>query len=194
MAEQILGQCPALLPTRAFTNNQRAMASSNEQETQAVKEFFTNTSDDYADLFVTRRTGRHFEFRQRLEYANEMTAEIHGRLLDCATGSGEITASLLENGRFKQATVVDLSPRMLELCQRQIKTRLLAKTQVELQMVNSDIFRFAAENANRRFDLILCLGLIAHTGRLPELLTGLTRMLQPGGAILLQATPKGHAL
>ena len=168
------------------------MTHPTEKETQAVEKFFTNTSENYADLFVARRTGRNFEFRQRLEVANEMTSAIRGSLLDCAAGSGEITASILGTGRFSQATAVDLTPRMLELAKRQIETSVRGKPPVELELVNLDIFRFAAENANRRFNLILCLGLIAHTGRLPELLAGLTRMLHPDGAILLQATLSDH--
>lgn len=157
-----------------------------------MEKFFTNTSENYADLFVARRTGRNFEFRQRLEVANEMTSAIQGSLLDCATGSGEITASILGTGRFRQAIVVDLSPRMLGFAQRQIATAIDAQRPMELELVSADIFRFAAENVNRRFNLILCLGLIAHTGRLPELLAGLTRMLHHNGAILLQATLSDH--
>jgi ubiquinone/menaquinone biosynthesis C-methylase UbiE len=168
------------------------MANVHEQETQAVKTFFTDKSDDYADLFAGRRTGRHFEFGQRLQFALELTRDCEGSFFDCATGSGEITAAVLASGRFHQATVADLSPRMVELSQRRIESQLRGRPPIQLKMVNADIFKFAAENPERRFNLILCLGLIAHTGRLPELLHGLTRMLHPGGAILLQATLSDH--
>src|SRR5947207_2807844 len=40
--------------------------------------------------------------------------------------------------------------------------------------------------------LILCLGLIAHTGRLDILLPHLRSMLTPGGRIILQATLTDH--
>ena len=168
------------------------MANVNEQETQAVKTFFTDKSDDYADLFAGRRTGRHFEFGQRLQFALELTRDCQGSFFDCATGSGEITAAILAGGRFNQATVADLSARMVELSRQRIESQLRGKPPVRLEMLNADIFKFAAENAQRRFNLILCLGLIAHTGRLPELLQGLTRMLHPDGAILLQATLSDH--
>ena len=61
---------------------------------------------------------------------------------------------------------------------------------VELEFVESDIFDFKPPDA--RFDLILCLGLIAHTGRLDILLSHLKSMLTPGGRIILQATLTDH--
>jgi ubiquinone/menaquinone biosynthesis C-methylase UbiE len=168
------------------------MVRSNDSKKEAVEKFFTSTSESYSELFLAKRRGKNFEFRQRLEIANEITDAIGGSLLDCATGSGEITASILKKGRFGQVTVVDLSPNMLGFAQRQIETAVRDQRPMELEFVNADIFRFAAENAYRRFNLILCLGLIAHTGRLIELLTALKRMLHPEGAILLQATRSDH--
>lgn len=168
------------------------MARSNNLETQAVEKYFTNAIENYSGLFLAKRRGKNFEFRQRLVFANEMANAIGGSLLDCAAGSGEITASILQKEHFTQATVVDLSPRMLDFASRQIKTALGTQRSIKLQFVNTDIFRFAEENADRRFNVILCLGLIAHTGRLPELLSGLKRMLHQDGAILLQSTLADH--
>jgi len=173
-------------------HNGNVMVHSNDLKTEAVEKLFTNTSGSYSELFLAKRMGKNFEFRQRLEIANEMTHAIGGSLLDCATGSGEITASILKKGTFGQATVVDLSPRMLGFAQHQIETAVRGQRSVGLEFVNADIFRFAAENTYRRFNLILCLGLNAHTGRLSELLTALKRMLNPEGAILLQATHSDH--
>jgi cyclopropane fatty-acyl-phospholipid synthase-like methyltransferase len=60
----------------------------------------------------------------------------------------------------------------------------------KLEFVQSDIFGFRP--ADSRFDLILCLGLIAHTGRLDTLLPHLKSMLTPGGRIILQTTLTDH--
>ena len=60
----------------------------------------------------------------------------------------------------------------------------------ELEFVQSDVFAFKPSDS--RFDLILCLGLIAHTGRLDILLPHLKSMLTPGGRIILQATLTDH--
>ena len=60
----------------------------------------------------------------------------------------------------------------------------------ELEFVQSDVFNF--KQSDSRFDLVLCLGLIAHTGRLDILLPHLKSMLTPGGRIILQATLTDH--
>ena len=51
---------------------------------------------------------------------------------------------------------------------------------------------FNLQPSDSRFDLILCLGLIAHTGRLDILLSRLKSMLTPGGRIILQTTLLDH--
>jgi predicted TPR repeat methyltransferase len=60
----------------------------------------------------------------------------------------------------------------------------------ELEFVQSDVFNFKPSDS--RFDLILCLGLIAHTGRLDILLPHLKSLLTLGGRIILQATLTDH--
>ena len=60
----------------------------------------------------------------------------------------------------------------------------------DLEFVHSDVFNFKPSAS--RFDLILCLGLIAHTGRLDTLLPHLRSMLASGGQIILQTTLADH--
>jgi SAM-dependent methyltransferase len=54
-----------------------------------------------------------------------------------------------------------------------------------------DIFDIA-DRDGEKYDCILCLGLIAHTGRLQELLTLLARILTPSGKIVLQSSNADH--
>jgi ubiquinone/menaquinone biosynthesis C-methylase UbiE len=108
-------------------------------------------------------------------------------LLDCAAGSGEITCALLESGRFNHATVVDISPAMLQAAKELLTSDI---TKADVQFVQSDVFKF--EPCDSGFDLILCLGLIAHTGRLDILLRHLKSMLSPAGRIILQTTLTDH--
>ena len=58
----------------------------------------------------------------------------------------------------------------------------------EIEYTNSDIFQHLDAIDNGQFDLILCLGLIAHTGRLDVLFSKLKHILASEGAILLQST------
>jgi ubiquinone/menaquinone biosynthesis C-methylase UbiE len=109
-------------------------------------------------------------------------------LLDCAAGTGEITCALLKSGRFSHATVVDISPAMLQSAAELLGSQI---TNTDLKFVRSDVFNFKPSDSS--FDLILCLGLIAHVGRLDILLPHLKSMLAPGGRIILQTTLIDHA-
>ena len=152
-----------------------------------VAAYFDKLPQTHKRQFEERASGANFNFQQRLTLACELGGASSGRLLDCAAGTGEITCALLKSGRFNHATVVDVSPTMLQsasdLLTLQIKN-------AEVQFVQSDVFNFKPSDSG--FDLVLCLGLIAHVGRLDILLPHLKSMLRPGGRIILQTTLTDH--
>ena len=152
-----------------------------------VAAYFDKLPGSHKRQFEDRASGANFNFQQRLTLASELGGTSSGRLLDCAAGTGEITCALLKSGRFDHATVVDVSPAMLQTAKELLTSQIKS---AELEFVQSDIFTFAPSGS--RFDLILCLGLIAHTGRLDILLSRLKSMLTPGGRIILQATLTDH--
>jgi SAM-dependent methyltransferase len=157
-----------------------------------VRKLFTETSHEYASLFLLRKTGKNFTFRQRLSLATEAALQTSGRVFDCATGSGEISAAIIGTGKFDRATLLDLSPKMLELASSRIKSNFAGGKTAKVELVCDDVFRFVRENSQGKHDLILCLGLIAHTGRLPELMLLLRGLLTKNGIILLQSTLLDH--
>jgi 2-polyprenyl-3-methyl-5-hydroxy-6-metoxy-1,4-benzoquinol methylase len=163
-----------------------------KKEFTAVENLFTESLVEYAELFRARKRGSNFAFRRRLALATEMSRASSGNLLDCACGTGEITASVLKSGRFDRAVVVDISQPMLDSARQRIRAETATMKPVEIEFVCADVFEFAAQSASCRFDLILCLGLIAHTGRLTELLAGLKGRLAEEGAVLLQSTLLDH--
>lgn len=159
---------------------------------KAVREFFTGTAMEYSKLFLARRSGSNFGFRERMRLAEQMTNDVSGRLLDCACGTGEITTVILRSGRFTSATVIDLSPRMLQVAEQRIESQLKDSRIDRLEFVCSDIFEFTKQPHAGQYDLILCLGLIAHTGRLDDLLAGLKPLLSQKGRLLLQSSLLDH--
>ncbi len=163
-----------------------------QNHAEAVRKLFTETSKEYAGLFVSKKTGKNFIFRQRLTLAAMAALDQSGQLLDCATGSGEITTAIIATGKFGRATLLDLSQKMLDLTSSQIKNNSGGKNLAEVELVCEDVFRFASANSHREYGLIVCLGLIAHTGRLPELLLLLRGMLAKDGVILLQSSLLDH--
>src|SRR6516225_5744899 len=105
----------------------------NHKTTAAVEQYFSGHAQDYSQLFLRKRSGCNFNFRERLNLATAITMEISGNLLDCACGSGEITSAILSSGRFTRATIVDLSPRMLELAKERLRTESPRIRDVEIE-------------------------------------------------------------
>lgn len=158
----------------------------------SVRQFFETQVDAYSSQFGTRRTGSSFCFRRRLSLARELSRPAEGTLLDCATGSGEITAAIFRSGRFAAAELIDISSNMLA---RARKTVAALAPQTPCIFEVADIFDYLARAAaaGRSYGLVLCLGLIAHTGRLDELLALVRACLAPGqGRLLLQSTLLDH--
>ena len=153
-----------------------------------VAAYFDKHAETHKRQFVGSGSGASFYFQTRLKLACELAGASTGRLLDCAAGSGEITCALLESGRFPHATIVDISPAMLQSAKELLTSQI---TNAELEFIKSDVFTFRPSDSN--FDLILCLGLIAHVGRLDTLLAHLKSMLTPSGRIILQTTLTDHA-
>ena len=161
---------------------------------QAVEQFFTTGASKYSDLFSGKKTGANHEFRERLRIANELCENTTGTLLDCACGSGEITFSLFLSKRYHSGTVVDISETMLTMTEKRIAKMVDGEnSSLDLEFVHSDIFDHLGSIDDQSYDLILCLGLIAHTGRLGELMARLKQILKPGGKILLQSTVLNRA-
>ncbi len=154
-----------------------------------VRDTFSRSTESYAAHFLERRTGASVYYRRRLDLAVELTQGSIGRMLDCATGTGEITAAVLAHSQFTHATIVDISPEMLACSRSRIEAGGSAPP--SRSFVPADIFQFLS-TSTERFDVVLCLGLIAHTGRLEELLAHLKPLLAPGARILLQTTLLDH--
>jgi 2-polyprenyl-3-methyl-5-hydroxy-6-metoxy-1,4-benzoquinol methylase len=152
-----------------------------------VADHFEKLSPRYTQHFFERRSGTNFSFRKRLELACELAAHSSGRLLDCACGTGEITCALLKSGRFQHATINDISTAMQQRACELLEAEI---ANTELTFVQSDIFQLTPNG--EKFDLIVCLGLIAHVGRLDVLFPHLKSLLAPNGRILLQTTLADH--
>jgi ubiquinone/menaquinone biosynthesis C-methylase UbiE len=152
-----------------------------------VAAYFDRLPQIHKGQFTRSDSGASFNFQMRLALACELAGGSAGRLLDCAAGTGEITCALLKPGRFSHATIIDVSQPMLQSAKELLSAQI---TNAVLEFVHSDVFAFNSSGSG--FDLILCLGLIAHVGRLEILLRHLKSMLTPGGRIILQTTLTDH--
>lgn len=158
------------------------------ENSKKVQKHFDLFSFRYKKNFSNTRLGKNIEFRIRLELIKDILSNASGGMLDCACGTGEITASVLKSGKFKIAAIVDISQKMLASAKNIISKSTCT---AEVSYHNIDIFKFVPAD-NVRFDVILCLGLIAHTGNLHGLLLHLKSFLAPDGKILLQSSLAEH--
>lgn len=158
---------------------------------QPVRQFFDSQVAAYSANFLGCATGASYCFATRLQASRDLAVGARGRLLDCACGTGEITQAVLEAGSFSQAMVADISAAMIDRTRRLLEGSPGASA-IEWRM--GDIFEILTEPAEPggTFDFVLALGLIAHTGRLHDLLRLLEFHLRPGGRILLQSTLIDH--
>jgi SAM-dependent methyltransferase len=152
-----------------------------------VAAYFERLPHIHKGHFCEQKSGASFNFRMRLRVTCELASGSAGRLLDCGPGTGEITSAVLKSGKFHHATVVEISPAMLQTAKELLTSQV---TNAKLEFIQSDVFNFKPFDSS--FDLILCLGLIAHTGRLDILLPHLKPMLAPAGRIILQTTLTDH--
>ena len=155
---------------------------------QAVKAHFDYLSSNYSENFLSEKSGRNYNFRKRLEIVVEEVQIEGGSLLDCACGTGEITLQVLKTSNFLNAVICDISTDMLSIAKKLISKEINSNI-VSYQEV--DIFKYEPPK-NLKFDIILCLGLIAHVGSLDDLLRHLKFMLCKNGIIVLQSSILEH--
>ncbi|TDX59567.1 ubiquinone/menaquinone biosynthesis C-methylase UbiE [Methylosinus sp. sav-2] len=171
-----------------FSSQQPAEAAPCQE---AVAGHFERLAESYATNFDPHtHTGAAVQFQLRRQLTVELlSGEKPRALLDIAAGSGEITHAVASFLAFDELLVNDISPGMLQLAQRGFKQRPPAGS---ITWTNEDGFELLTKAGADRFDVILCLGLIAHTGRLPELLARAFTSLRRGGVLILQSTLTDH--
>lgn len=108
------------------------------------------------------------------------------RILDVACGDGSASIPLFQAGN--ELTLLDMSAAMLEIA----KCKLPANLSGEVHFVNDDFLR--ADLPASSFDLIICLGLIAHVDSPAEVIAKIARLLAPGGTVVMEGSDAGHFL
>jgi len=170
------------------TDKQSGEVTANQK---LVTKFFGQQAESYSAFFDSNtRSGAAVLFQLRRRLAVELLSGEKPRvLLDIATGTGEITYAIASLFEFDDLLLNDISPEMLRSCQRLFNERLPVGN---ITWTNEDAFELLTKEGADRFDVILCLGLIAHTGRLPELLAQVFTCLRRGGVLVLQTSLTDH--
>ena len=145
-------------------------------KSKVVKELFENTA-----LYLTYD----YNLQIRKETVEAFTTGLHfTNVLDIPCGTGAMSIPLLD--RADKLTLIDISANMLSIAQKNIPLDHLQKTEV----INNDFFALNLQPSS--YDLIICLGLLAHVNSPEQLLQKLSGVLKPGGMLIIQNTNSTH--
>ena len=146
--------------------------------------------DEVKSLFETPAwylDRRQFNINIRTETVEELVAKLAPKqILDIACGNGSISMPLLKP--TNRLTLLDLSSAMLANAKSRIPEGLAGN----VRLINEDFFK--ADLAPHSFDLIICLGLIAHVDSPKALVSRIAELLTPGGVVIMESTDSSHFL
>jgi 2-polyprenyl-3-methyl-5-hydroxy-6-metoxy-1,4-benzoquinol methylase len=128
---------------------------------------------------------RQFDIQIRVETVKQFTENLRvDRVLDIGCGDGSISMPLLP--RCNHLTLVDLSSRMLDLARNKIPF----DRSNDVEVINGS---FIDSNLRpQSFDLILCVGVLAHVDSPAAVIAEIARLAKPGASVILELTDSFH--
>lgn len=124
------------------------------------------------------------EIRQKV--VKEMAGDVqNARILDLGCGDGRI--GLQFASASNSLTLVDVSSKMLETA----RSRTPAAFRTMVKYVNEDL---AVYRESSKYDLVLCLGVLAHVDSIEATIQRISDLLRIGGRCILQITDSDRIL
>jgi ubiquinone/menaquinone biosynthesis C-methylase UbiE len=143
----------------------------------SVRSWFDATSK-YLD-------SRRFDIKIRTETVLEFVGKsTFNRALDIGCGDGSISLPLLE--RVNKLSLLDISSNMLSVASGNIPIYYSGK----VDLIGSDVL--SANLGSNDFDLVLCIGVLAHVDSPTDVIAEVARVTRPGGKIILEFTDSYH--
>ncbi len=141
-----------------------------------VKELFEDTA-----LYLTYD----YNLQIRKETLEYFTKNMQFKsVLDMPCGTGKISFPLLQ--KTEKLTLIDISSNMLLMAEKSIPNNDKHK----VICINDDFFKL--EIPDHSYDLVICLGLLAHVNSPEQLLTKLSKIISPNGYLIIQNTDSDH--
>jgi 2-polyprenyl-3-methyl-5-hydroxy-6-metoxy-1,4-benzoquinol methylase len=129
--------------------------------------------------------GRQFDIKIRAETVKEFAEGFqYRRILDIGCGDGSISLPLLN--RDTRITLLDLSSAMTSVALSNIPPELRGNAEV----LNQDFMK--ADIAPGSYDLIVCLGVLAHVDSPADFIAKIATVLRPGGRLIFELTDSFH--
>lgn len=126
-----------------------------------------------------------FNIRIRAEVTKGFVGDtVFGSILDIGCGNGAISLPLLQ--QTDHLTLLDISRNMLSLASSHVPVEFLSK----VETINEDFIH--ADLGSNSYDLILCLGVLAHVDSPRNIISKMVSLLKPNGSIIVQNTDSRH--
>ena len=124
---------------------------------------------------------RRFDIEIRVETVHEFTKNLtFDRVLDIGCGNGAISLPLLP--RCSKLTLLDISKNMLDLARRRVPPERVN----DIQLIEGEFL--GADAQQESFDLILCIGVLAHVDSPAAVIARVAQLAKPGSWVLLEFT------
>ena len=155
------------------------LVKSMNSKAECVRSFFS-VPDRYL-------RGGGYNIRIRRETVQEFVQDTQFEsILDIGCGDGSLSIPLLApQGRL---TLVDLSRSMLSIA----STRIPAGLRKNVEIVNEEFME--ANLAERGYDLILCVGVLAHVSDPCEVIAKMGSLAKPGASVIAEINDSSHFL
>ncbi len=128
-----------------------------------------------------------YNIRIRAETVREFVKGLkYESILDVGCGDGSVSVPLLASR--VRLTLLDISSHMLTIA----GSRVPAEWWPNVSTINEDLL--AAKLEENAYDLILCLGLLAHVDSPPLVAAKIASLVKPGGTVIVQSTDTTHAV
>jgi 2-polyprenyl-3-methyl-5-hydroxy-6-metoxy-1,4-benzoquinol methylase len=140
---------------------------------------------------------RYFEGSQYLECSHDrivirsmivedFLGHVRGaQILDIGCGDGSLSLPLLAPSNH--LTLVDISSMMIERARQRVPAALRGN----VTLINDS---FEAIGDAERFDVVLCVGVIAHVPSVDALFAKIAAVLKPGGRLVVETTPNPYPI
>jgi 2-polyprenyl-3-methyl-5-hydroxy-6-metoxy-1,4-benzoquinol methylase len=128
---------------------------------------------------------RQYDIQIRVETVAHFTRGLaFDRVIDIGCGDGSLSLPLLP--RCNRLTLLDISSQMLGLARQKIPADRLN----DISVINGS---FLGSNLSvQSFDLILCVGVLAHVDSPAAILAEIARIAKPGASVILELTDSFH--
>lgn len=142
---------------------------------ERVREFF-----EQPQVYLTYD----YNLKIRMETVQTMIGDLKVKsVLDAPCGTGDISIPLLD--RFEKLTCIDFSESMVAHARDQVPEG----RKQDVRFITGDITEW---NEKETYDLVICLGVLAHAEEPEQMLKHIMQKVSPGGYLILQNTDGSH--